>query len=237
MALIDELKEMRESAKKRELERRAEAFEMQTWADVDAKYVRELDTAIAALSSPPVEDPGLREVQLYLDGRLDGYTQAIQSLELEAEKEVAREQLEREPKIPEESLGSSLIAMGYGDDDTPAEHISILTGDPAIEPETGLHGEPVEEAVFIEEINAPHLQSGYDLYAEHLAAVAAMDEAPALNADMQDEREQPVEGYAPVTNPEADAIARAHDYYSPEKVAERNRFNPFAMFRREPEGV
>lgn len=33
-----------------------------------------------------------------------------------------------------------------------------------------------------------------------------VEEAPALDADMQDEREQPVEdGYAPVTNPEADA--------------------------------
>jgi hypothetical protein len=41
-----------------------------------------------------------------------------------------------------------------------------------------------------------------------------------------DER-QPTEGYAPVTNPEADALAKAHDYYSPEKVAERERFNPW----------
>lgn len=47
-------------------------------------------------------------------------------------------------------------------------------------------------------------------------------------------------GYAPVvaaepppTNPEADALAKAADYYSPEAVAERNKFNPFAMFRRE----
>jgi hypothetical protein len=33
-----------------------------------------------------------------------------------------------------------------------------------------------------------------------------VEERPALNAEMQDEREQPVEdGYAPVTNPEADA--------------------------------
>jgi hypothetical protein len=56
---------------------------------------------------------------------------------------------------------------------------------------------------------------------------------------------QPTEGYAPVTNPEAhieaveaeryaqptnpdaDAIARAHDYYSPENVEKRNRFNPW----------
>lgn len=83
------------------------------------------------------------------------------------------------------------------------------------------------------------------------------EEAPALNADMQDEREQPVtdvaaliasgehsydevaaiaypepqwnepEGYAPVTNPEADALAKAHDWYDPKAVADRNRFNPW----------
>ncbi len=35
------------------------------------------------------------------------------------------------------------------------------------------------------------------------------------------------ERYALATNPEADALAKAHDYYSPEKVAERNRFNPW----------
>jgi hypothetical protein len=57
-----------------------------------------------------------------------------------------------------------------------AEIISELTGDPAIEPESGLHGEAVTE-----------------------------------------------EGYAPVTNPEADAIAQAQDWYSPEQVAEREK--------------
>jgi hypothetical protein len=45
------------------------------------------------------------------------------------------------------------------------------------------------------------------------------------------------EGYAPVTNPDAEAQAKALDYYSPERIAERTRFNPFAVFRREPEGV
>jgi hypothetical protein len=49
-----------------------------------------------------------------------------------------------------------------------AEIISDLTGDPAVEPESGLHGEAVSE-----------------------------------------------DGYAPVTNPEADAAARALAYYSP----------------------
>ena len=37
------------------------------------------------------------------------------------------------------------------------------------------------------------------------------------------------------TKPEADAIAKAVDYYDPKAVAERNRFDPFRMFRRETE--
>ena len=86
-----------------------------------------------------------------------------------------------------------------------------------------------------------------------------VEEAPALNADMQDEREQPVtdvaaliasgehsydevaaiaypepDGYAPVTNPDADAIARAHEYYSPEKMGDRNR-SVFDIFRHKRE--
>ena len=106
-----------------------------------------------------------------------------------------------------------------------------------------------------------------------------VEEAPALNEAMQDEREQPVtdvaaliasgehsydevaaiaypepDGYAPVTdawiettpgtlaeyvpptNPEADALAKAHEYYDPKAVADRERnagmarlfsYNPF----------
>jgi hypothetical protein len=41
---------------------------------------------------------------------------------------------------------------------------------------------------------------------------------------------QPTEGYAPVTNPEADALAKASEYYDPKAVADRNRFNPFSIF-------
>ena len=35
------------------------------------------------------------------------------------------------------------------------------------------------------------------------------------------------ERYAQPTNPEADALAKAHDWYDPKAVAERNRFNPW----------
>jgi hypothetical protein len=51
------------------------------------------------------------------------------------------------------------------------------------------------------------------------------------------ESEPPTEGYAPVTNPEADAQAKAYDYYSPENVEKRSRFDIFSVFKREPEGV
>ena len=189
-------------------------------------YIAEIDTAIAALEPVPVEDPGLREVQAYTSGRLDGYTQAIQSLELAAEKEVAREQLERE--------------------DDASEIISDLTGDPAIEPESGLHGEPVDGFTLMH--NAVVTQTYTDLGSNLVRGTAP--EAPALNSDMQDERE---EGYAPVTNPtiddlipeamrqeleaeqrysqptnpEADALAKAHDWYDPKAVADRQKFNPW----------
>ena len=83
-------------------------------------------------------------------------------------EEVASEQLASDHALPPSA--DDVVA------DEPVEFISDLTGDPAIEPESGLHGEAVSE-----------------------------------------------EGYAPVTNPEADAAAQAHEWYSPEKVAEREK--------------
>ena len=98
-----------------------------------------------------------------------------------------------------------------------------------------------------------------ELTADVMPESGLHEEAPALNADMQDEREQPVtdvaaliasgehsydevaaiaypepDGYAPVTNPDADAIARAHEYYSPEKMGDRNR-SVFDIFRHKRE--
>lgn len=69
-----------------------------------------------------------------------------------------------------------------------------------------------------------------------------VEESPALNADMVDVREltadeltlaadvDPTDGYAPVTNPEADELAKANDYYNPDAVAERNKFSPWGIF-------
>ena len=98
-----------------------------------------------------------------------------------------------------------------------------------------------------------------ELTADVMPESGLHEEAPALNADMQDEREEPVtdvaaliasgehsydevaaiaypepDGYAPVTNPDADAIARAHEYYSPEKMGDRNR-SVFDIFRHKRE--
>lgn len=62
------------------------------------------------------------------------------------------------------------------------------------------------------------------------------EESPALNEAMQDEREQPVEdGYAPVTNPEADQVVSAMSWYEPKAIAERSKFDPFGLFKREKE--
>ena len=126
------------------------------------------------------------------------------------------------PTLPggaEESRDHSDDVSEFGDPDEPAEHISILTGDPAIEPESGLHGEgyapvvdpepsPLIDAQTCEPVN-PHVEP------ETLADPIWNEPAP--------------------TKPEADAIAKAVDYYDPKAVAERNRFDPFRMFRRETE--
>jgi hypothetical protein len=227
MALIDELKEKLKRveggidelhAKIREHGSHLETLDAMRW---------DLDTAIAALTPTP---------------------------DFSAEKETAREQLEREPQIPK-----GWISWSGGDCPVdPDARVSVMF----------LDGETSHDGVIAGNMNWAHDAScAVRIYAYDVTEQASVqdetldqgasepvvraspgeveeirdqfsdgwhDEAPALNEAMQDEREQ---GYAHVTNPEADAIARAHDYYSPEKVAERNRFNPFTMFRREPEGV
>lgn len=181
MALIDELKEKREEAvvMRDELWEAAQkiAVESTAWHN----RIDELEAAIRgieALRGPgmPVEpQPIPDEPELF-----------------EADKETAREQLEREDDASEFAA-------------------------PMPDPEFVVLDEQTCEPV---------------------------EEAPALNADMHDEREQPVEpgdGYAPVTdawiettpgtlaeyvpptNPEADALAKAHDYYDPKAVADRDR--------------
>lgn len=145
-------------------------------------------------------------------------------------------------------------------------------GDPAIEPESGLHEERAPpdpwsqghmagfRALDRDPNRSDRWQDGYDAGAHDRAyniklglAVPNYDgthaEAPALNEAMQDEREEPValaqpewnepqttEGYAPVTNPAADEAAKAHDWYDPKAVHERERnaglaklfsYNPF----------
>lgn len=120
----------------------------------------------------------------------------------------------------------------------PAEFISDLTGDPAIEPESGLH----EEAPALNEQMQDEREEPVALaqpeWNEPPQPISMIDEQtcepvdPTLRAFEDDHivEPQPTEGYAPVTNPEADALARAHDWYSPEKVAERNKFNPWGIF-------
>lgn len=43
------------------------------------------------------------------------------------------------------------------------------------------------------------------------------------------------DGYAPVTNPEADQVVSAMSWYSPKEIAERSKFDPFGLFKREKE--
>ncbi len=121
MALIDELKEMRENAKAEREEQEVLVMAHQDSADKLGAHISDLDRAIAAL------EPVLADEQP----------------ELFEDASVALEQLETDHALP-----------------------------------------PSADDVVVEE------------------APETVEEAPALNADMVDERE---EGYAHVTSPEADA--------------------------------
>lgn len=206
MTLMEELKERwkaifleRESVEKR--------------ADELAENMQELEVALAALQSlhNPIAD---EQPELFDEP---------QEIEASSQSEScvpalgAETDLQASPGEAEESRDHSDDVSEFGDPDEPAEHISILTGDPAIEPESGLHGEgyaPVTnpepstliDAQTCEPVN-PHVEP------ETLADPIWNEPAP--------------------TRPEADALAKANDWYDPKAIAERNRFDPFRMFKRE----
>ena len=189
-----------------------------------------------------------------------------------AEKEVAREQLEREPEIHAgftewdggecplpvgtrfdmicracgpwydmEVLADSTLEWQHTGRDLDIVAYRVIEASPAPDPD-----EQDDASEFAEPMPDPEFVVLDEQTCE------PVEEAPALNADMQDEREQPVtdvaaliasgehsydevaaiaypepDGYAPVTNPEADALAKAHDWYDPKAVHDRNRFNPW----------
>lgn len=213
MTLLDELKERRDRQEE-VLDEVAEAIkEREEYRLRVEQVLDDLDLAIAALQPGEIEitvtndEPDLAAPIVNTD---EGWELEPSPAELfEAEKSEAREQLEREDDASE-------------------------FAEPMPDPEFVVLDEQTCEPV---------------------------EEAPALNADMQDEREQPVtdvaaliasgdhsydevaaiaypepDGYAPVTNPDADALAKAHDWYDPKAVADRERnagmarlfsYNPF----------
>ena len=136
----------------------------------------------------------------------------------EAEKAEAREQLEREDDASE-------------------------FAEPMPDPEFVLLDEqtcePVEEAPALNEAMQDEREEPVALaqpeWNEPPQPISMIDEQtcepvdPTLRAFEDDHivEPQPTEGYAPVTNPEADALARAHDWYDPKAVHDRNRFNPW----------
>lgn len=174
MALIDELKEKREVWLCNVALHDQRVVDECLNASRARDMVADLDRAIAALEPAPIPEPDLID-----------------------EASVAREQLETDHALPPSAddvvtdlQGDTVEEMREAFEDVfeaqaePVEHISILTGDPAIEPESGLHGDPVPQT----------------------------------------------EGYAPVTNPEADFWARGL-----ERDQKPQTYNPFNIFRREKE--
>ena len=210
MTLLEELKERRDRQEE-VLDEVAEAIkEREEYRLRVEQVLDDLDLAIAALQPGEIEitvtndEPDLPAPIVNTD---EGWELEPSPAELfEAEKSEAREQLEREDDASEFA------------EPMPDPEFVVLDEQTC---------EPVEEAPALNEA----MQDERELTAEN-----DYDSTGVLTADdlqggaVPNFAAYPVavtEGYAPVTNPEADALARAHDYYSPEKVADRNRFNPW----------
>jgi len=180
-----------------------------------------------------------------LRAELADFDRAIAALEPAPEPEP--ETWETMERAEQGEVKTVLLATGADDVvvDEPVEFISELTGDPAIEPESGLAPEvawPGTVAVAPPEPSPP-TEAELLAWAEQRAQAAAREAYlnPPItspeNAHLADDdgsddplylsmlaaeaAEKQPGGYAPVTNPEADAAARALAYYSPEEQRAR----------------
>ena len=209
MSLLEELKQRR-TAVSAEMDRLEEVGR-----DVDREWKAqerlfgELYTAITALD--PTDPPTAEE--------MFGDDTDEQPELFEAEQEVASEQLASDHPLP--AAADDVVA-----EEAPEPEFIELDEQTC---------EPVKERPALNE----QMQDERELTAalpqpewnEPRQSISMIDEQtcepvdPTLRAFEDDHivEPQPTEGYAPVTNPEADAIARAHDYYDPKAVADRDR--------------
>jgi hypothetical protein len=157
MKLIDELIERHSEVEQRIDARNAQISEHLHAIDALVAVRTDLDRAIAALNAFTNEDD---HVVTWTE---DQKPETWETMERAEQGEVKTVLLATGAANAVYTAEDEVFADAYA-----AEIISDLTGDPAVEPESGLHGEAVSE-----------------------------------------------DGYAPVTNPEADAAARALAYYSP----------------------
>ena len=138
----------------------------------------------------------------------------------EADAAVALEQLETDHALPP--------SADDVDVDEPVEFISDLTGDPAVEPESGLHETPDDEA---QRAAAIELTADVEPVAASWIDQQTCEPVDATLRAFQDDHivePEPTEGYAPVTNPEADFWSRGLAPAEPEK---KHRFSIFGHKR------
>jgi hypothetical protein len=176
------------------------------------KQILDLEKAIGGIDPSFWEDDEFDDDDGEYDDEIEASSQSEPFVSLPAETD-----LQASPGEAEESRDHSDDVSEFGDPDEPAEHISILTGDPAIEPESGLHGEGYAPVVDPEP--APLID------AQTCEPINPHPEPETLPDPIWNEPEP--------TKPEADALAKALDHYDPKAMADRDRFNPFNFFKRE----
>lgn len=279
MALIEELKQQREEANGRYHDYMRDAFNYQTHADVQAQRVRDLDTAIAALTPAPapveIEDSLAPEGMPECAWETVTLTEAAPADEQDDVSEMSSVSgMTFVAELDQEITGLAVVdgQLIATLEDGATKDLTDQVREAAISHiQKFAEPAPDPEFVVLDEQTCEPLDADLaQILHDNMDKLLIADEAPALNEAMQDEREQPVtdvaaliasgehsydevaaiaypepqwnepqptEGYAPVTNPAADEAAKGFDHYDPKAVADRNRFNPFAIFRREPEEV
>ena len=240
MSLLDELK-------KRWNEKREEFFRVEKAQDELASELLEYEVAIAAIEADKVfAEPAAPEPETQSDDWTNGGEDHLDAACAELLADDASEFAESESVAANNQIGS-------------VENCDIHSELAASDSTLGSSLRPFIDLHPEEGASKPHpggVQESRDQFDDEASRAAAIE----LTADVEPlpqpewNEPQPTEGYAPVvdnaeahlqaveaeryalaTNPEADALAKAHDWYDPKAVAERNRFNPWGIFKREKE--
>lgn len=218
MKLIDELKEKRADARDRMSECLTNASSYEELASIAREHIADLDRAIAALTPQDAPDTAAQET-FDFEASASAALPSNDDCPVPGAGEESRDHFETTDSDPDAGFDAPDGETHFDAAAEAAARDPVLR---AFEDDQIIVPAPLIDAQTCEPVDA---RVAWEV-GPRAEDASVFGDAPAPAPD----------GYSPVTNPEADALAAARNYYSPEAQIERereesflNRFNPFRV--------